>query len=128
MSAPWEAPNGAMLMFSDPEIRQLLYCCAEELRARTHGKPPGPAPWLRNLVRRLELEVAASSTRQASERDESCSEHDEVWIGSLHTAQMLGWDIRKVQRRAADFGGQKVGARWVFRESAVREYLEGLTG
>lgn len=114
------------MTFTGAELGQILYCCAEELRARQRGKPPGPQPWLRNLVRRLELEVAVSPTRQEKNRDTTDLGHDS-WIGSQLAAKLLGWDIRQVQRRAADFDGRKVGARWVFREAAVREYAEGLT-
>jgi hypothetical protein len=111
---------------SDGELRWLLYCTAEELRARARGKPPGPQPRLVNLVRRLELEVAVSSTRQEADYETPESEH-EVWIGSHLAAQELRWDIRQVQRLASDLEGRKVAGRWIFPESVVQQYAEGLT-
>jgi hypothetical protein len=103
------------------DLRRLLYCCNSELRARRLGKPPGPQPWLAQLVRRLELELAVSSTRQESD----CAETSlETWIGSRLTADILGWDIRTVQRRCADLDGRKVGGRWIFPETVVREMRE----
>ena len=47
--------NNGMNLSVD-ELRQLLYCCGAELRARRVGKPPGPQPWLAKLIRRLELD------------------------------------------------------------------------
>ncbi|MGH3968897.1 MAG: hypothetical protein ACRDTV_12485 [Mycobacterium sp.] len=114
------------MTFSAAELRQMLYCCAEELRARTQGKPPGPQPWLRNLVRRLEGEVAVASSRQESDGQQPHSEH-EVWIGSRQAARMLGCGLRTIQRRANDLDSQLVAGKLVFRESVVREYAEGLT-
>jgi hypothetical protein len=113
---------------TDAEVRQLLYCAAEELRARAAGKPPGPAPWLAKLVRRLELEVAVSSTRQQSGGGGTELNHeDDDPIGTVEAAAILRWDIRKVQRRATDLDGQRVSGRWVFSETTVRQYGEALT-
>ncbi len=106
----------------DTETRQLLYCCAAELRARAQGKPPGVQPWLTRLVRRLEQEVALASSRQDDATDQPFWDgDDDEWLGSAQVARVLGWSLRTVQRRAADLDGQKVGGAWVFREDVVRE-------
>lgn len=114
------------LMFTDTELRQLLYCAAEELRARVRGKRPGPQPWLRDLVRRLELEVAVSSSRHDERCDLQLCEHEIEWIGTTQAASVLGWHERHVQRRATDLDGQKVAGKWIFRATVVRNYAEAL--
>jgi hypothetical protein len=113
-------------VFTETELRQLLFCCAEELRARALGKAPGPQQWLRNLVRRLELEVAVSSSRQGCGDDDAASEHDD-WIGTAEAARILRWHPRRVQRLASDLDGRKVSGKLVFSERVVRQYAEGLT-
>jgi hypothetical protein len=104
----------------------MLYCCAEELRARAAGKPPGPQPWLRNLVRRLEMEVALSSSRQDEHGDMPRSDHDDEWIGTVEAARILHWHQRQVQRRAADLEARKVAGKLVFRAATIHEYAEAL--
>ncbi len=49
-----------------------------------------------------------------------------TWIGSRLTAEILGWDIRTVQRRGADLDGRKVGGRWIFPEPMIQELREAL--
>lgn len=112
--------------YSETEVRKLLYCCGQELRARAAGKPPGPQPWLVNLIRRLELDVALSSSRQSDDHDPSDLDHDD-WVGSQQVCDILGWNIWTVQRRASDLEGRKVAGKLVFRERAVLQYAEGLT-
>jgi hypothetical protein len=82
--------------------------------------------WLVKLIRRLELEVAVSSSRHEWDCVDSESEHDD-WIGTADAARLLGWHPRQVQRRHADLNGRKVSGKLVFRESVVREYAEALT-
>lgn len=108
------------------ELRQLLYCAAEELRARQRGKPPGPQPWLRNLVRRLELEVAVSGSRSRHQTDcgEPQSDADER-ISARQAATMLGLSKRQVQRLAADLDGEIIDGRWLFSRTAAEDYAKG---
>ena len=113
------------MILEKAEVRQLLYCCAEELRARARGKHPGPQPWLSRLVRRLELEVALSRSRQDEGGETSCSNHE--WICTRDAATRLGWTARQVQRRAADLEGRKTSAGWIFPAAAVDEYAEAMT-
>jgi hypothetical protein len=106
-------------------LRLALWCADQELRARRDGKPPGVQAWNSELVRALAH--AVSSPRQETGNQLPDSNHDETaWIGSRLAAQMLGCDIRTVQRRAGDLDGRKVAGKLVFRESFVREYAEGL--
>ena len=111
---------------SGTETRQILYCVAEEHRARAAGKPPGVQPWLSRLLQRVELEVAMLSSRQSEQPATSDLDHASDWIGSQQVSRILGWNIWTVQRRANDLDGRKVAGKYVFRESVVRDYAEGL--
>lgn len=116
--------GGALVTFSENELRNLLWCCGAVLRGRRAGiLPGGEQRWLRELARRVELELAASSSRQDSDRGEQYSDYDR-WIGSQQTAAILGRDLRWVQRHAAELGGRKVAGALVFRESTIRHYAE----
>jgi hypothetical protein len=104
-----------------------LWCAQEELNARRNGKTPGVQPWNAELVRALDLELRVSSTRHEWDCTASESDHDD-WIGTAEAARILQWNVRRIQRRADDLDGRKIGRQLMFRESAVREYAEGLTG
>ncbi|MDT5348324.1 MAG: hypothetical protein QOH91_1611 [Mycobacterium sp.] len=110
---------------TEDEKRQTLYCCGEVARMRASLRKP-VGLWLVKLIRRLELEVAVSSSRHEWGCVDSESEHED-WIGTAEAARLLGWHQRQVQRRAADLNGRKVSGKLVFREGAVRDYAEGLT-
>jgi hypothetical protein len=110
---------------SDDEVRQSFYCASEVLRARRRGAGP-VLPWLVKLVRRYELELATSRSRQDHAGGMQPLDH-EKWIGTREAAAILGWTSRQVQRRAADLEGRKSSAGWIFLASNVIEYSEGLT-
>ncbi|MCW2652678.1 MAG: hypothetical protein JWR32_3654 [Mycobacterium sp.] len=113
-------------------LRQALWCAGAVRESRATGKPvPGPLlAWNSEVVRALELEVALSSTRQPRQQTdcESAELRDAVaWVGAALAASILGWDLRKVQRRASDLSGRKVAGRWIFPETIVREYTAVVT-
>jgi hypothetical protein len=110
-------------MLTERQWRQLLYCTAEELRARRAGKSPGVQKWNAELIRAVELELALSAPGQEPGTNESALSHD--WIGSDQAASILGWHVRTVRRRRAYLDGRKVAGALVFRESVVRQYAEG---
>jgi hypothetical protein len=112
--------------FSTDELRKMLYCCASEMRARRSGKPPGPQPWLSNLIRRLELELAVSDSGHDFGWGATDLNHDSP-ISAREAGVILGLSKRQVQRLAADLEGQLIDGRWIFPESIVKEYAEGLT-
>jgi hypothetical protein len=115
------------MMFSESEVRQLLYCAAEELRARRLGKPPGPARWLAKLIRRLELELAVSTSGQEACCKTADLNYDRM-LTAREAAEILEVTSRTIRRRlAGDLEGQLIGRQWMFPESVVREYAEGLT-
>lgn len=115
------------MTFTPDELRHLLYCASEELRARNAGKSPGPAPWLRNLVRRLQLEVAVSESGHPIDDADPESEQQDERITARQAAAILGLSKRQTQRLANDLEGELIDGRWEFRLSAVTEYAEGLT-
>lgn len=117
-----------MIRLTGVDLELVLYCCSAELRARRRGKPPGVGRRLDSLVRRLELEVAVSRSRQESEGVETDSGYDDdEWIGTREAARLLRWNVRKVQRRKADLDGREVAGQLIFPARAVREYDEALT-
>lgn len=114
--------------YSVTELKQILYCCAAEDRARKAGKPPGPQPWLSRLIRRLELDIATS----ADGSDIGCGREESVEkapISAAEAAALIGCSSRYLRYIAeADLGGVKVAGRWVFNEDMVREYAEERRG
>jgi hypothetical protein len=84
-------------------------------------------PEVVDVMQRLDAHVRLSSTRHetGSAPDEPPSSG--VWIGSTATAQMLGRDIRWVQRHAQQLGGRRNGGRWFFPESTVIDYAQSAT-
>ena len=110
------------------EIRAAYYCASEILRSRRLGGQPIPA-WLRRWHARLDAELKLSRTRQ--DFDAPAAELEaaqDLWIGTPEAAALLEWSQRQVQRRAPDLQGQMVAGRYMFRESVVRAYKEGLRG
>ena len=106
----------AEMRFSERDLGQLLWCISAVQQR-----------WLRDLLRRIELDLAVSRSRQEPDGDEQDLRHDE-WIGSRQVAAILRWDIRRVQRQAADLEARKVAGKLVFRNSTVRKYAEGTKG
>jgi hypothetical protein len=113
------------MILDDDEVRQSAYCIGEVVRARRRG-PGAVPPWLSRLIRRYELEIATSRSRQDQGPGMQPSEHEQ-WIGTREAAATLGWTSRRVQRHAADLEGRKISGKLVFRASVVVEYREGLT-
>ena len=109
------------------EIRAVYYVMAGYRRASHHVPPSVDA-----FYRRLDRVVRAgelSSARQRSGCVPAQSENVEL-IGSRLAADMLGWHgdagLRRVQRHAADLGGETVGGRLVFRAETVKQYRDAL--
>jgi hypothetical protein len=106
------------------ELRAAYACAAEAVRGRVNRRAPVPQ-WLQKHFQRLDLEVRVSRTRPESSRaGEEFDDQDPRWIGTPEAAAILDWSTRKVQRLAADLDGQRVAGRWMFRESAVRDYAK----
>jgi hypothetical protein len=100
-----------------------MYCCNEELTARRNGKIPGPQAWNHEVIRALQHAYTLSQSRHESNCEKEELTHDD-WIGSEQAAEILGWNVRKVQRHHRDLDGRKLGRAMRFRESVVREYLK----
>ncbi|MDX6307026.1 MAG: hypothetical protein QOI06_72 [Nocardioidaceae bacterium] len=109
-------------------FRLALFCSEEELKVRRNGKAPGLQPWNHEVVTELAREVALLSSQQSAVPDSSELDHESTdWIGSQQVSSIIGWNIWTVQRRASDLDGRKVAGKYVFRESVVRDYADGLT-
>lgn len=104
------------------EVRAAYYAVTKVRREAALSNKPVP-PALAALCERLDVAVRCglTPTRQAI----GCrTEQLESWIGTRLAAQMLGWKIRRVERRATDFDGRKAGHRWIFPERAIKDYCE----
>ncbi|WP_139334571.1 helix-turn-helix domain-containing protein [Mycobacterium colombiense] len=111
------------MIYSVAELKQILYCCAAEDRARKAGKAPGPQPWLSNLIRRVELDIATS----ADGSDGGCGSAglvEKTPISVEEAADLVGCSTRYLRYIAADLDGVKVSGRWVFDSEVVRDYAE----
>lgn len=116
---------------SPTEVRACVFAVAQFRRAAAMAGRRVP-PSVAALADRLdhELRFGVSPARQecdcAAGQLESTGEHAMEWIGTRMAAGILGWELRRVQRHAADLDGQLVGARWVFPRRSVDAYANGL--
>jgi hypothetical protein len=108
-------------MLNDRELKLLLYCAAEEKRARENGKCP-VQKWNGELIRRVELELAVSRSGHESDCD---AEESDAWLSAREAATQLGLSKRQTTRLAADLDGRIIDGRWIFSADAVTEYAKG---
>lgn len=105
--------------------RQVLYCTAEELRARRAGKTPGVQSWNAELIRAVELELATSASGTESDCTDVSSE-TKAPIGVRQAAAILDCSTRYVRAIAEEkLGGMQVDGRWLFNEDDVMAYAKG---
>lgn len=111
------------MKLSPTEVRAAIYA----LRVyRDSGQPMWPS--VTALTTRLEnaLRCGEVSPRRQSQRTENAESVDVEFIGTRLAARLLGWPMRRVQRRAADLEGRRVGDRLVFPRQVVEEYRDYL--
>jgi hypothetical protein len=115
------------MTLSERTLWRSLTCALEYRQARQRSNSPGRLDWIDQTVTELSTALAAvSPSRQSSKGDQEHLNGDEEQVGSREVAAMIGWNMRKVQRRADELGGDKrPDGRFVFRASAVREHIEG---
>jgi hypothetical protein len=122
LPAPGPVPMGVNL--SDDDLRAAYFCAAEVVRiSRLGGRPISAG--VRSFYDRLGVEIRVRLSRSRQEFD--CVPEQlsvDRRIGAAEAAMILGWSKRQVQRRCADLDGEKVGGRYLFRESIVTEYAE----
>ncbi|MGV0991102.1 MAG: hypothetical protein ACOYB7_02505 [Mycobacterium sp.] len=112
------------------EVRAAYYAVANIRRAAALVRRPVP-PSVEALSARLEVVMRAgeilSRRRQSAEgvAEESDSATNE-WIGTRLAAEILGWNMRQVERRANDFCGCKVSERWIFPAATVNAYRDAM--
>ena len=107
------------LNLSPNEIRAAVFGIAEFRRARALAAKPIPNS-IEMLWRRLDTHFRCPSrTRQQSDAQTGESE---TWIDSPTAARMLGWSLRRVQRRAGDLDAQRIAGRLAFPAKTVHDY------
>lgn len=113
-----------MLSLDGDEVRAAYHAVAEFRRARALAGRPCP-PQLEQLYRRLDTayRVPLSPTRHESH---CLAGKSNAWLGTQLVSDMLGWNLRRVQRHAADLDGQLVSGRLVFPAASVEAYRKAL--
>ena len=110
------------------EIRAAYYAVSTCRRALAGKAVPPSVKALADRLEHVLRYVEMSPTRQQNDcgSAELEPENEMEWIGSRLAAEILGWDIRRVQRAAArgDLDCQIVGHRYVFPASAITERME----
>ena len=97
----------------------MLYCCAEELRARRAGKAP-VMPWNSEILRAVELQVATSEA--GSRTACTAAQSEDASISARQAAKILRCTSRYIRHIAVELHGVRVDGRWVFDEGIVRDY------
>lgn len=112
------------MTLSERTLWQSLTCALEYRQARQRSNSPGRLDWIDQTITELSTALAAvSRSRQSSKGDQQDSDDDD--LSARQVAAMTGWTLRRVQRRASELGARKVDGRLLFRESAIREHIEG---
>lgn len=114
-------------MLTEDDLRDCLFAVIEQRAALHRGKLVGPARRPDELIRKLFSELAALSRTRQSEGIElrSFDHDDDERIGSREAAEMIGWNIRRVQRRRKQLGGEMVRGRIEFHKSTIWQHIEG---
>jgi hypothetical protein len=114
------------MTLTEEQLRRCLFCVIEEHTARHRDKWPGPARWTGELIKAITDEITGlSRPRQSEDSELSSLENEDRWLSCQEVSAMTGWHVRRLQRRYQRLGGQKIGRQIIFRESAIREHLEG---
>lgn len=113
-------------MLSERTLWRALTCALEYRQTRKRSGQLGRTDWIDQTIRELEQEIPeVSRERQTGTGDRPASKHEDRTLTSAQVANMIGWHIKKVQRRYEELGGEKAGRVLVFRESIIREHIEG---
>jgi hypothetical protein len=105
------------------EVRAAYYAIDAGVRSMRRVPPSVEA-----LHRRL-VEHVRGLTQPGQEIGTAPTESERVeYVGTRIVAQLLGWSIRTVHRRANDLDGQLVGKSYMFPLPAVLDYAEALKG
>lgn len=113
-------------IWSDEDVLAAYNLSAEVIRTRRFRGTPIPQ-WIREFHYRTNTERQARMTR--SRQESHCGGAELVLdkrISAAEAANLLGWSKSTILRRATDLDGEIVGGRWIFRQSAVTEFREGL--
>jgi hypothetical protein len=112
-------------VLTERDLWRALTCAVEYRQARQRQSLPGPSRWVDETIEALAHALEVSRTRQSDSGNQQHLTHDEKWLTARQASTMIGWGIRRIQRHAHALGAQKIGGRLLFRESAIRENIEG---
>lgn len=100
------------------DLAAARYCA--QLTAQLYAGRPIPGPIRRHIEQLLSGSV--DGTECVAGQQESTHE---TFIDTAAAAQILGCSTRYVRKISRSLDGDRIAGRWVFRESAVRDYTEG---
>jgi hypothetical protein len=101
-------------------VQAAYYCSSALIRNRQRTGEPVP-DWLRQHHAQLDAEIRGLSRTRHHDDEIDCDLGESNQIGAREAAVLLGWSIRKVQRRKEDQGGRLVGGGLIFDRSAILE-------
>jgi hypothetical protein len=113
------------MTLSEDDLRHCLFAVIEQRAALHRGKFIGPAPRPDELIRKLFSELAELSRPRHSERRDLPDLQHDRWLTSQEVAERIGWNVRRVQRRAPELGGELISGRLLFSAATIDEHLEG---
>lgn len=108
-------------MMNFDERAASLYLATEVIIERRRRGQPIPT-WMSQYHAYLDAEIrgVSRSRHDSAEIDGNAGQSvQENLIGASDVARILGWSVRKVQRRKADLGGVFIAGRLVFDRTQV---------
>lgn len=113
-------------MLNETDLRRILFCVIEQHERQRRKEVPMRAPWTDEMIGKLCSAIAESSRpRQYDEAPQRHSKHADKPLSARQVSARLGWSLRKVQRHAAELGGELVGGRLLFSAAAINEHVGG---
>jgi hypothetical protein len=109
----------------DNEVQATYYGLAGFVRERAIAHRPVP-PEVLGVYHLFDAAIRLSRRRHESGAAATDTGPSDSWLGAVDTAARLDRSLRWVQRHAAEIGGETVGGRWLFKETAVTDYAERL--
>jgi len=113
-------------MLTERDLRRALFCVIELHERQRRKEAPGRAPWTPEMIEKLCRAIAEVSQPRQSEADgKSHSKHADKLLTARQVSARLGWGVRRVQRRAAELGGELIDGRLLFSSAAIDEHTGG---
>jgi hypothetical protein len=114
-------------VLTEEDLRRLLFCVIEQHERQRRNEVPMRAPWTREMIEKICGAIGDTSRpRQSRTRGRSHSTHADKLLSARQVSDRIGWNVRRVQRHAAELGGELVDGRLLFKAAAIDEHLGGV--